>query len=100
MLKDAFDFLAARGLLSPGILALAVLGIVYFQSGVDAEQRASIEDLQVQDKIITQQLQATSENLKITAALLTRIDEHGTKHEMETRENDLSRREMEIRRPK
>jgi hypothetical protein len=93
MLKEAFDFLAQKGLLSPVILAAAMVAVVYFQSGVDTEQRDTLEDLKAQDRIITSQIQQTSENLKITAALLNRIDEQGTKHELAARERDLSRRE-------
>lgn len=93
MLKDVFDFLAARGLLSPSILAVAIVGVVYFQSGVDADQRKSIDDLHSQQQIIAQRLEETSTNNRITAAILSRIDEHGTKAEMEHREKEMDRRE-------
>ena len=97
MLKDLFEFLAQKGLLSPTILAVAIVGVVYFQSGVDADQRRSIDDLHTQDKVITAQLQATSENLRVITVLLGRMDERGTKHEMEAREKDLDRREGVIK---
>jgi len=93
MLKDIFDFLAAKGLLSPTILAVAIVGVVYFQSQVDADQRKSIGDLQEQTRVIAQQQAETSANLRLTAAILARIDDHGTKHEMELRERELDRRE-------
>ncbi len=97
MLKDIFDFLASKGLLSPTILAVAIVGVVYFQSGVDADQRKSINDLQSQQQVMTQQQAETSANLRLTAAILARIDEHGTKHEMELREKDMDRRESNLK---
>jgi predicted Holliday junction resolvase-like endonuclease len=93
MLKDAIDFLAAKGLLSPSILAVALVAVVYFQTGVDAEQRKSLDELHDQQKVISQSLNEAATNNRITAAILSRIDEHGTKHEMETREKELDRRE-------
>lgn len=97
MLKDIFDFLASKGLLSPTILAVAIVGVVYFQSGVDADQRKSINDLQSQQQVMTQQQAETSANLRLTAAILARIDEHGTQHEMQLREKDLDRRESVLK---
>ena len=77
------------------ILAVAIVGVVYFQSGVDADQRKSIDDLHTQDKVITAQLQATSENLRVITVLLGRMDEQGTKHEMVAREKEMDRREAQ-----
>lgn len=97
MLKDIFDFLASKGLLSPTILAVAIVGVVYFQSGVDADQRKSINDLQSQQQVMTLQQAETSANLRLTATILARIDEHGTQHEMQLREKDLDRRESVLK---
>ena len=98
MLKDAIDFIAAKGLLSPSILAIALVAVVYFQSGVDAEQRKSLDNLNDQQKVISQQLVEVSTNNRITAIILSRIDEVGTKAEMLNREKDMTRRETELKR--
>lgn len=91
MLKDIFDFIDRKGLLSPTILAAALLGVVYFQTGVDADQRQSIDDLYVKVGQIARSLEETSRNNAIASEQLRAIDERGTKSERELR------REMEYR---
>lgn len=93
MITDALKFLTERGLLSPTILAAALIAVVYFQTGVDAEQRKSIDDLHDQQKVIATRLEETATNNRITAAILSRIDENGTRSEMQHREKELDRRE-------
>jgi len=91
MLKDIFDFIDRKGLLSPTILAAALLGVVYFQRGVDADQRENIDDLYVKIGQIARSLEETSRNNAIATEQLRAIDERGTKSERELR------REMEFR---
>lgn len=91
MLKDLFDFFDRKGLLSPAILAVALLGVVYFQSTVDADQRKSIDDLYLRLGQIARSLEETSRNNAIATEQLRAIDERGTKSERELR------RELEYR---
>lgn len=93
MMSDILKFITERGLLSPTILAIALVAIVYFQAGVDAEQGANIKALQADQRITSSQQAETAANLKATAMILDRIDNLGTKSEMIRRERDMERRE-------
>ena len=96
MIKDMFEFLASKGLLSPTIIAIALIAVVYFQSGVDAEQRTSIDGLNQQQRETSKSMEEASANNRITAAILSRIDEHGTKAEMQRQARDMERREQAL----
>lgn len=93
MIGDILKFITERGLLSPTILAAALMAIVYFQSGVDAEQGEQIKVLQADQRVTSAQQAETAANLKATAIILDRIDNLGTKSEMQRRERELDRRE-------
>jgi len=96
MIKEMFEFLAEKGLLSPTIIAMALIAVVYVQSGVDAEQRTSINDLNQQQRETSQSMEEASANNRITAAILSRIDEQGTKALMTHLAREAERREQAL----
>lgn len=77
---EVFDFLKDNNLLTPGMLAVALAGVAY-------QLNKSIVQLQTELKAMSSKLVETSANLALTAAILERIDEYGTKAEMQHREN-------------
>ncbi len=85
---DVFDFLKDNNLLTPGVLAVALAGVAYQLS-------KSIRELQTELKSVSSKLAETSANLALTAAILERIDEYGTKSEIEHRDRSQGRWEAQ-----
>ena len=96
MIKEMFEFLAEKGLLSPTIIAMALIAVVYFQGGVDAEQRTLINDLNEQQRATSKSMEEATTNNRITAVILSRIDEQGTKALMTHLAREAERREQAL----
>jgi hypothetical protein len=92
-----FAFLAEKGVLSPAIMALALIVVVAFQSGIDARQETAIADMQVQLKVITGHQVEVATLVSNTTKTLERIDDLGTKSELTHRLAEIDRREAEER---
>lgn len=79
-MTEIIGFLKDSNLLTPSILAIFMAAIFY-------QQNKSIVQLQGELKAISASITAVSQTLATTVAVLSRIDEYGTKAEMSHREN-------------
>lgn len=89
-MTEIIGFLKDSNLLTPSILAIFMAAIFY-------QQNKSIVQLQGELKAISASITAVSQTLATTVAVLSRIDEYGTKAEMSHRENCQGRRESRDR---
>jgi Na+/melibiose symporter-like transporter len=87
---EIIGFLKDSNLLTPSILAIFMAAIFY-------QQNKSIVQLQGELKAISASITAVSQTLATTVAVLSRIDEYGTKAEMSHRENCQGRWESRDR---
>ena len=81
---DVIKFLGENGLLTPGLIALA-LGAVSYQLN------KSIRELQAEMKSLSQQQTQTAMALATAMAILERIDKNGTSSELRHREAEHGR---------
>ena len=79
-MTEIIGFLKDSNLLTPSILAIFMAAIFY-------QLNKSIVQLQGELKAISASITAVSQTLATTVAVLSRIDEYGTKAEMSHREN-------------
>lgn len=89
-MTEIIGFLKDSNLLTPSILAIFMAAIFY-------QQNKSIVQLQGELKAISASITAVSQTLATTVAVLSRIDEYGTKAEMSHRENCQERWESRDR---
>ena len=89
-MTEIIGFLKDANLLTPSILAIFMAAIFY-------QQNKSIVQLQGELKAISASITAVSQTLATTVAVLSRIDEYGTKAEMSHRENCQGRWESRDR---
>lgn len=89
-MTEIIGFLKDSNLLTPSILAIFMAAIFY-------QQNKSIVQLQGELKAISASITAVSQTLATTVAVLSRIDEYGTKAEMSHRENCQGRWESRDR---
>lgn len=89
-MTEIIGFLKDSNLLTPSILAIFMAAIFY-------QQNKSIVQLQGELKAISASITAVSQTLSTTVAVLSRIDEYGTKAEMSHRENYQGRWESRDR---
>lgn len=85
-----FEFLKDSNLLTPTILAV-FMAVIFYQ------QNKAIQQLQSELKAIATSLTTVSQTLATTVAVLSRIDDYGTKAEMAHRENCQGRWEAQSR---
>lgn len=89
-MTQLISFLAEKGALSPSIMAIALVVVVYFQAGVDQRQQTAISELQAQMRSVVTQQTLTAGSLEKTATILDRIDKHGTDAEVRHREMEFA----------
>ncbi len=100
-MTEIIGFLKDSNLLTPSILAIFMAAIFYQQNKsivqLQGELKESIVQLQGELKAISASITAVSQTLATTVAVLSRIDEYGTKAEMSHRENCQGRWESRDR---
>lgn len=79
-MTEIIGFLKDSNLLTPSILAIFMAAIFY-------QQNKSIVQLQAELRAISASITAVSQTLATTVAVLSRIDEYGTKAELAHRDN-------------
>lgn len=81
---EVFGFLRDSNLLTPGILALGLGIVTYFFSKAQKEMQAELKEMSRQQAL-------TASTLATVAAMVARIDKHGTESELRHRENQICR---------
>jgi hypothetical protein len=83
-MTDVVRFLVENGLLTPGLIALALGAVAY-------QLNKSIRELQVEMKALSQQQTQTAIALATAMAILERIDKNGTSAELRHRDLEHGR---------
>ena len=81
---DVIKFLGENGLLTPGLIALALGGVAF-------QLNKAIRELQTEMKTLSMQQTQTAIALSTAMAILERIDKNGTSSELRHRETDQGR---------